>query len=287
MNATGVPLWMFFGAEQEAYELVPDHVVGEEETLTIGGTEFRLYPAYGGETRDALLIYLPATGVLFTGDTFMPFIGAPFLPEGSAEGLLDTIELIQRISPRLLIHGHTPLTENMTVDVLPALGSAVRELYQQVLDGLRNAETLAQVLGRNVLPDVLRSTPAAVILYLLIRENLIKRVYHQRSGYWKPDGEGMEVPSADEWAAAVALLANGQAERFVDAARTLLTQNDAGLSLRIVELGLRNFPGSSELAELRLQALQELRVLNLGLNPFKFIVYSGWAESELAPGALA
>jgi len=30
------------------------------------------------------------------------------------------------------------------------------------------------------------------------RDNFVKRVYHQSTGYWKPDGEGMEVLTPGE-----------------------------------------------------------------------------------------
>lgn len=284
VNESGVAFRTFFGPEgKKSFELRPDRLVREEETIFLGGTEFRLYPVRGGETRDALLIYLPASGVMFTGDVFMPFMGVPFLPEGSAEGLFDALDLIQRVAPRLLVHGHTPLTEYFTIQIVPALGEALRELHGHVLEGLRAAETLVKILRRNVLPDVLRSNPAAVVPYLLMRENFVKRVYHQRSGYWKPDGEGIEVFAPDEWAAALALLANGRPEAFVDSARILVGRHDDALALRLVELGLHSFPESHELAEVRQQALQRLRALHQQLNVFKFIVYSEWAQSELAP----
>ena len=284
VNETGVPFRTFFGPDgKQAFELRPDRLVRETETLVLGGTEFSLYPVHGGETSDALLVHLPASGVLFTGDVLMPFLGAPFLPEGSAEGLFETLELIQRLAPRLLVHGHTPLTEQFTVGILPALDAALRELHQQVLEGVRNAQTLVQILGRNVLPNVLQSNPAAVMPYLLLRENFVKRVYHQRSGYWKPDGEGIEVFAPDEWAAALTLLAGGRQEAFAESARTLIGRHEDALALRLVELGLHSFPDSQDLLELRQQALQSLRALHQQLNPFKFIVYSEWAQSELTP----
>jgi glyoxylase-like metal-dependent hydrolase (beta-lactamase superfamily II) len=284
VNESGVAFRTFFGPEgKKSFELRPHRLVREAESVSIGGTEFRLYPVYGGETADALLIYLPASGVMFTGDVFMPFLGAPFLAEGSAEGLFETLELVQRVGPRLLVHGHTPLTEQFTIEVVPALAAALRELYQQVLEGVRSAMTLVQILRGNVLPAVLRSNPAAVVPYLLMRENFVKRVYHQRSGYWKPDGEGVEVFGPDEWAAALALLADGRPEAFIESARTLLAQHDDALALRLVELGVRKFTDSRELVDLRQQALQRLRALHQQLNPFKFIVYSEWAQSELTP----
>ena len=142
---------------------------------------------------------------------------------------------------------------------------------------------MVQILGRNVLPNVLQSNPAAVMPYLLLHENFVKRVYHQRSGYWKPDGEGIEVFAPDEWAAALTLLAAGRQEAFAESARTLLGRHEDALALRLVELGLHSFPDSQDLLELRQQALQSLRALHQQLNPFKFIVYSEWAQSELIP----
>jgi hypothetical protein len=210
-------------------------------------------------------------------------LGAPFLPEGSAEGLFAAIDTILGLQPRVLVHGHAPLTDQFTIDILPVLAAALRELHDDVLEGIRAGKTLSELLQRNVLPRVLQSEPAAVVPYLLLRENLVKRVYHQRSGYWKPDGDGIDVPAPAEWAAALALLADDRLQPFVDAARTLVAAHDDALALRLVELGLHRFPDASELRALRQQALQGLRVLHQQLNPFKFIVYSSWADAELAP----
>src|ERR1700722_3381659 len=52
--------------------VVPDQLISEPTPLTAGGTEFVLYPSPGGETADALMVHLPASGVLFAGDVLMP-----------------------------------------------------------------------------------------------------------------------------------------------------------------------------------------------------------------------
>src|SRR5262249_25156189 len=65
VNDTGVPFRYFFGGEaQRRYAVLPDHLVDAREAITVGGSEFVLYPARGGETADALLIHLPGAGVL-------------------------------------------------------------------------------------------------------------------------------------------------------------------------------------------------------------------------------
>ena len=282
MDETGVRFRYFFGTDGfRPYKLAPDRLVSQRETLTLGGTEFVLYPVRGGETEDALLIHLPASGVVVVGDAFMPYLGAPFLPEGSAEGLLETIALIRSLNPRLLIHGHPPLTEFWTIEALPGLEMALRDVHTATLQGIREGNTLVEILHQNFLPSPLRSHPKAVLPFLVMRDQFIKRVYHQRTGYWKPDGEGLEYFSQKEWAAALNLLGGEKEEAFARSAKALLDQSDYALTLKLADLGLLSYPASQILTDLRRQALDRLREKYQQINSFKFIIYSEWAGAEL------
>ena len=284
MDETGVKFRYFFGTDGfRPYKLAPDRLVSERETLTLGGTEFVLYPVRGGETEDALLIHLPASGVVIVGDAFMPYVGAPFLPEGSAEGLFDTVTVIRSLNPRLLIHGHPPLTEFWTIEALPGLEAALHEVYDRTLAGIREGKALVEILHQNLLPTTLRSHPRAVLPFLVMRDHLIKRVYHQRTGYWKNDGEGLEHFASKEWAAALNLLGGEKEEAFVRSAKALLDQSDYALALKFADLGLLNYPASQTLMDLRRQSLDRLREKYQQLNPFKFIIYSEMAGTELPP----
>ncbi len=284
VNDTGIGFRYFFGGDApRRYELAPDRVVDHRETLTVGGTEFVLHPVRGAETSDALLIHLPASGVLFVGDTFMPYLGAPFLPEGSPEALFENIALIRSLAPRLLIHGHPPLTELFTIEALPGFESAMRELHARALMRIAEGRSLVDILHENILPQTLKANPSLVVRFLVVRDNFIKRLYHQRTGYWKPDGEGLEVLAPREWAAALELLAGGRESAFADTARTLLGRGDHALALKVADLGLINHRESSALADLRRRALDGLRARHQQLNPFKFIIYSEWAGADLPP----
>ena len=284
VNETDLPFRYFFGGEgPRRYSAVPDRLIAARETLTVGGTDLVLYPVRGGETEDGLLIHLPDREVLFVGDAFMPFFGAPFLPEGSPDGFFEMLSLVRSLSPRLLFHGHPPLTETFTAEALPGLEAALRELHRRTLHGIGQGRTLAELLHENVLPTSLREHPRAVLPYLVMRDNFIKRVHHQRTGYWKPDGEGMEVLAPREWAAALNLLAGGRESVFVRSAQTLLGQGDHALGLKLTDAGLVSHPKSEALASLRRQALEGLRAKNQQLNPFKFIIYSEWAGASLEP----
>jgi glyoxylase-like metal-dependent hydrolase (beta-lactamase superfamily II) len=204
IDETGVGFTAFRPATgAQPLTLHPDRLVSAPESLTIGGVTFSLLPVSGGETSDGLLIHLPTSGVVFVGDVSMPQLGAPFLPEGSLDGLLTTLQIIQDLGPSLLIHGHPPLTELFTIGALPGLRAALGELDRFIRAGIRSGQTLVELLHHNYLPSVLEAHQAAVVPFIVMRDNVIKRVHQQRSGYWKPDGEGVENLAPVEWAAAL------------------------------------------------------------------------------------
>jgi glyoxylase-like metal-dependent hydrolase (beta-lactamase superfamily II) len=282
-NRVRPPFRYFFGDNTPgALELRPTRLVDHPESVTIGGTRFRLYPAHGGETADALIVELPDSGVVFVGDVFMPYLGAPFEAEGSVEGLLDAIVLLRSLQPKLLIHGHTPLTENFTVVALGPLEKGLRAIYRDTLGAVHDGVPLSEALARNLVPAELEPYPDVIPAFLLMRENAIKRVYHQLTGYWKTDREGMEVFSPRDEAATLDLVADGDVERLARAGKSLNERGDFAMALRIADLGLTTHPSTPSLVAVRSRALEGLRA-KYQLSPFKFIVYSEAAKADLAP----
>jgi glyoxylase-like metal-dependent hydrolase (beta-lactamase superfamily II) len=266
-----------------ASDVKPDRLISERTSLVAGDTEFVLIPVRGGETPDALMVYLPASGLLFAGDVMMPYVGVPFTAEGSPEGLLDTLRYIRELAPRQLIEGHTTLTENFTIEALAGLEPALTELHEFALARIGENMTLPHILDLGYLPALLRDHPAAVVPYLVSRDNFIARLYHQRTGYWQPDGQGLEPRSQEERAAVFDLLAGEKAEAFVATAATLAGQGDLALALEILAPGLLRHPDSSQLAELRQTVLVRLMEQRQLLDPFGFLVYAELAGAELSP----
>ena len=264
-------------------DVVPDQLISQPTPLTAGSTEMVLYPTPGGETSDALMVHLPASGVLFVGDVMMPYLGQPFADEGSPEGFLDTLALITSLQPRLLIHGHSTLTEFFTAEAIAGVQAALTQLHAEVLDGIRHGRTLPDILAQASLPAVLRDHPAAVVPYLVIRDHYTERLYHQRSGYWQPDAQGLEPATAAEHAAALDLLAGGREEQFAAAATTLIGQGDYALALEIIQPGLLRHPASGTLAELRRTALYRLMEQYQIFDPFKFLIYAELAGADIGP----
>jgi hypothetical protein len=261
----------------------PDRLISEQTSLVVGDTEFVLIPVRGGETPDALMVHLPASGLLFTGDALMPYLGVPFTAEGSPEGLLDTLRYIRQLAPRQLIAGHTTLTENFPIETLTGLEPALTELHEFALAKIGENMPLPHILDLGYLPALLRGHPAAVVPYLVSRDDFIARLYHQRTGYWQPDGQGLDPRSQEERAAALDLLAGEKADAFAYAAASLADQGDLALALEIITPGLLRHPDSSELAELREAVLVRLMEQRQLLDPFGFLVYAELAGAEFSP----
>jgi glyoxylase-like metal-dependent hydrolase (beta-lactamase superfamily II) len=281
-NTASVPFHYFFGARAHGpYTLSPTRLIAERQSLTIGGKRFSFSPVHGGETNDALLVNLPDAGVMFVGDVFMPYFGAPFVNEGSVEGLLETIKVIRDAAPTELVHGHTPLTLNFTLAALEPLSAALTSLLQSTSAAIHDGKPLADTLALDLLPDALRTHPEAVTPFLLMRDNAIKRLYAQRTGYWKANGEGVEVFTAAELGRAVDLVAGGRADAFLHASEALEKRGDFAMALKLATLGLAAHPDDEALRSARAQALADLRAKNQLGNPFKFIVYSEMAGREL------
>ena len=106
----------------------------------------------------------------------------------------------------------------------------------------------------------------------MLFRSFIARLYHQRTGYWQPDGQGLDPRSQEERAAALDLLAGEKADAFAYAAATLADQGDLALALEMITPGLLRHPGSSELAELREAVLVRLMEQRQLLDPFGFLV---------------
>jgi glyoxylase-like metal-dependent hydrolase (beta-lactamase superfamily II) len=272
VNSRQAPFQYFFGAGAKGpYRVTPDRLVSQTESITIGGRRFVLQPVHGGETDDALLVQLPDDGIVFVGDAFMPYFGAPFLNEGSIDGFFRMVAEVEKLAPRQLIHGHAPLTDNFTIATVGPLSEALKVVAADTERQITDGKTLPEILARAPLPDLLAQHGDAVTPFLLMRDNLIKRLYGQSTGYWKSDGEGMEVLTPTEWGAALELAAGR--DGLVRAAESLNQRGDFAAALQLARLALTQHPGDRQLEVARRTALEGLRARNQ-FNPFKLIIYS-------------
>jgi glyoxylase-like metal-dependent hydrolase (beta-lactamase superfamily II) len=269
----------FFGERfqvDDIRDFKPDVALQGQTELTIGRTRFELVPVRGGETDDALLIHLPQHGVLFAGDFIMPYLGAPFVEEGNFDGLLEAIDAVVQRRPRFLLHGHEPLTHVFANTALLAeLKPHLSWLRSQVEAGVQRGEERASLQQANlVAPGLLTGDPGVQQAYLVLRENLINRLYDQSVGYWQPDMQGVDSLSrADRGALLIDYLGVSEAQ-LVDAAERMVADGKHELAATALDWARVRLPQSRALADAERLATLKLMEKYQNANPFKYILYS-------------
>jgi len=273
----------FWGNEPITLEVNVDHAIDRATELRLGSIELQLVPGPSGETDDALFVHDRGHRLLFVGDAFMPYVGAPFVAEGSSEGYIAATEFVQGFPVQRLIHGHPALTRYWTKEAMPGLGLALAQVRASVMRGIADARPLAEALHDNQIPASLKTTPAAAMPFAVTRDTFVQRTYREHAGYWSADGSGIDEPTNREWASTLDLLGGRNATSFSRSVDDLLARGDATMALRLSELGLLAHPSNAALTASRARALAMLRARYQQVNPFRFIVYSGQSGIPVPP----
>ena len=244
------------------------------KALNVGGTAFDLIPIQGGETEDALLIHLPKESVLFVGDFIMPYIGAPFIEEGSVDGLLKALDVVGDIQAQHILHGHERLTALFgSTEMLLELRGHLAWLQDAVLTSLRQESLSRPALHHlNLMPPI-----------LVLRENVINRLYDQHTGYWQTNLDGLDHLSDRELGALLVRYLGVSAATLEDAVEAMHQNGDYELAARALRWTDTQFPNHDGLAMLKLKTYRKLQERFQELNPFKFILYSEIIGDETPP----
>ncbi len=269
----------FFGERfnlEDVRNFKPDATIDRPTELKVGGTRIELIPVHGGETHDAMFIHLPDLGVLFVGDFIMPYIGAPFVVEGDLQGLLDAIDVVVQKNPRYMLHGHEPLTRNFSSpDTLAQLRTNLSWLRDQVLTAIRGGDTRAAIHQANLIPPgLLSGRPDALLPYLILREHVIDRLYHQNVGYWQADLEGLDHLGDSDRAELLVDYLGLSEKQLVRAVEKMAADGKYELAASLLESSSTRFGRTESIA--RAERLVYLKLMEKYQNtdPFKYILYS-------------
>jgi glyoxylase-like metal-dependent hydrolase (beta-lactamase superfamily II) len=275
----------FFGERfnsEDVRSYKPDVAIDSRTDLTIGGSKFELIPAHGGETHDAMLIYLPDERVMFLGDVIMPYLGAPFAEEGDLQGLLDAIDVIVSEDPQYLLHGHEPLTRNFGSPlILSHLKTDLTWLRGEVIAAIRRGDDRAAIHESNLIPpDLLANQPEAYQPYYILREHVIDRLYDQHVGYWEANLQGLSHPTQKDRAALLVDYLGLSEAQILKAADRLAADGKYAMAAELIEAAEPKFPQSDALKRAKRLVYLKLMEKNQNTDPFKFIIYSAKAGEQ-------
>lgn len=279
-----IPFDYFFGTRYSndfIDDYRPDVTIAERTEVRVGGTRFELIPSPGGETPDGMFIYLPDHEVLFVGDFIMPFIGAPFFEEGNIPGLFEAIDAVVALNPKHILHGHETLTRNWnSPKQLAALKLQLVWLYEQVLKRIRAGVSRPAIHHLNLMPPTLMEHSEVQLVYLIMRENFINRLFDQHVGYWHRDLTGLDHISQDEYGGMLTQYFGLSERRLIGAVRKMVDRGDYHLAGRVAGWALTKHQSSKQLRALRRSAFLKLKEKYQFAGPFKYIIYSEMAGDE-------
>jgi glyoxylase-like metal-dependent hydrolase (beta-lactamase superfamily II) len=288
LDGPGVFAKEFFG-ERFSFDDVrsykPDVGVDRRTDLKIGGTRFELIPIVGGETSDAMLIYMPEQAVMFVGDFIMPYLGAPFVKEGNLQGLLDAIDVVVQKNPKYLLHGHEPLTRNFaSAAMLAQLKGDLVWLRGQVLEAVRRGDERSSIHQANLIPpDLLGGRPDVFQPYIILREHVIDRLYDQNVGYWQANLQGLDHLGTGDRAELLVDYLSVSDRQVAKAVERMAADGKYELAASLLESTGDRFAGSESITRAKQLVYLKLMEKNQNTDPFKFIIYSGKIGEQTPP----
>lgn len=139
---------------------------GEDYRFELGGVEFVVIaPENGGEGEDGVLLWLPESKILFTGDLFGPLY--PMFPnlytvrgEKYRDPLdyIDALDLVLGLEPDVIAHTHFRVVEG--ADYIQAsvrtMRDAVQYMWDETVKGLNAGKTVWQLMDEIKLPKHLQ-----------------------------------------------------------------------------------------------------------------------------------
>ena len=262
-------------------EVAPDLLIGEHHAFTLGGRRFELHWTPGGETRSALIVWLPDEKLALVGNLFGPLFGnQPNLntirgdkPRSALE-FIQSVKHLRTLGPSVILTGHELIQGVEHIErELTRIIDAVQWVHDRTLEGM-NAGVSLRRLMREVRP------PAELCLteeYGKVSWN-VRAIWHEYSGWFDPDRGTTELFAADpaSIAPAIAELAGG-AERLVERARMFVAEHKPLEALQLLELALLAAPSSVTAREIKRAALELLLQQSGGKNLWERM----WIAAEL------
>ena len=218
-------------------------------TLDVGGRRLELISVPGGETTDALVVWLPEERICLCGNTFGPLFGhVPNLVTMRGDRYRDaltciaSVERVRDLEPELLVTGHfEPIAGQRRINAeLTRLRNAIQYIHDQTVAGM-NAGKDVQTLMREIAPPAEYEVGQG---YGRVDWD-VRAIWENYSGWFHHRSTTELYPVGfDAVAADVVELAG--AEALVERARAHLAAGRPVHSIHLAELVPQGHPGARD-----------------------------------------
>jgi alkyl sulfatase BDS1-like metallo-beta-lactamase superfamily hydrolase len=253
----------------------------DSHSFTLGGRTFELYATPGGETTDALVVWLPDDRTLFTGNLMGPIFGhVPNLytirgdKYRSGLAYIHALDRVLALEPEVLVTGHGEPIRGAD-EIRRRVGQvrdATQYLRDRTIDGMNAGVDLWTLMGQITLPPELDVPQGHGKVPWIVRST-----WEEHSGWFRFESttELYDVPPSAIWEE-LAELAGG-AEVLTTHAKAHLDAGRPVHALHLTDMVLAQDPSAREALDVKLGALESL-LDKSGRENFSEV---RWLEAEI------
>lgn len=219
----------------------PTVVVDDRLDLTVGGRTLELIATPGGETFDAMVAWLPDSGILFSGNLTGPLFGhVPNLVTirgdryRDALTYVDSLDVITELRPDRLVTGHFEPIDGAEriLEEVATLQEAMRWVHDRTVDGMNAGVDVWELMEQVRVPDHLDIGEG----YGQTKWN-VRAIWEHYAG-WFHHRSTTELYGVHPLATAPDLVAAAGADALVAAARTHLDDGRPVEALQLTDVVL-------------------------------------------------
>ena len=267
-----------------AAELPPEPVLTttfiDSHSFDLGGRRFELYATPGGETTDALVVWLPAERTVFVGNLLGPFFGhVPNLYTlrgdkiRSAIAFIHSVDHVIDLEPDILINGHEVFRGADEIrQTLTRVRDGIARLRDATIAGMNAGQDLWTLMRTVTLPPELMMGQAHGKIPWLVRA-----IFEEHTGWFRYESttELYDVPPSQIWSDIVELA--GGSPALVARARDHLDQGRPLHALHLTDMALSQQPDDPDALRVKRDGLKDLLQAS-GEENFSEV---RWLEQEL------
>jgi alkyl sulfatase BDS1-like metallo-beta-lactamase superfamily hydrolase len=278
-------LWgAFMDVDATSMTLPPEPVLTtafiDSHTFELGGRRFELYSTPGGETTDALAVWMPEHRTVFIGNLMGPFLGhVPNLYTlrgdkiRSAMAFIHSVDRVIALHPETLINGHDVFRGADEIrQTMTKVRDATAYLRDRTIDGMNAGSDLWTLIREVTLPPELTLPQVHGKVPWIVRA-----IWEEHVGWFRYESttELYDTPPSAVWQDIVEL--TGGTTVLIERAGTHVDQGRPLQALHLTDMVLAHSPGDSAAMRVKRRALEWL-LENSGRENFSEVQ---WLEQAM------
>lgn len=278
-------LWgAFMDVEAAAATLPPEPVLTDtfidRHAFDLGGRRFELFATPGGETTDALVVWLPEHRTAFIGNLMGPFFGhVPNLYTlrgdkiRSAWAFIRSLDRVIALRPETLINGHDVFRgADQILTTMTKVRDATAYLRDRTIDGMNSGADLWTLMRDVNLPPELALPQVHGKVAWIVRS-----IWEEHVGWFRYESttELYEVPPSSVYSDVVDLV--GGTAPLTDRAAAHTKAGRPLEALHLIDIVLAHAPADYAALAVKRQALEQLLAASDGENHSEV----QWLEQEI------